>query len=118
MATHGYQVAAINDSGVGARSATARFAGMAGLNAVLAEVRPLGLTAAAPAVGRVELTWTDGSNGAVTSYRVRRKSGDGAYETLAATVVATNYTDETVESGVSYRYRLVGSSSPALATRR
>lgn len=57
--------------------------------------------------GNVELRWTN-RDAAVTSYRVQRATGSGAYSTLVTVAGnATSYLDASATGGTAYRYQLV-----------
>ena len=67
---------------------------------------PTGVTASA-GVGAVELAWERNTESDFKEYRVLRAEGDGAFAQIAAGVDAPTYSDHAVESGKTYRYRIV-----------
>ncbi|MGH2417976.1 MAG: fibronectin type III domain-containing protein, partial [Candidatus Limnocylindria bacterium] len=108
--TYGYQVAALNSAGVGARSNEVTATPQGALTAPSA---PRSL-AAAKVRNAVRLTWSAPvSNGgtAITTYRIKRTAA-GA-ETRVAEVAGTqlSYVDTTTERKVTYFYIVVAVNS-------
>jgi hypothetical protein len=70
---------------------------------------PSDLATAEVATG-VTISWSAAAG--ASSYSVHRRvvGGGGSYETLAADVTGTSYTDETVQAGTTYQYRVVAVS--------
>ncbi|MFN9743014.1 MAG: fibronectin type III domain-containing protein, partial [Acidobacteriota bacterium] len=67
---------------------------------------PTGVVASAATPTSVTLTWTDASANEV-GFRIRRKSGAGAYAQVGTTLEnTTSFTDTTVGDGTSYDYQV------------
>ncbi|MFN7623836.1 MAG: fibronectin type III domain-containing protein, partial [Acidobacteriota bacterium] len=67
---------------------------------------PTGVVASAATPTSVTLTWTDASTNEV-GFRIRRKSGAGAYAQVGTTLEnTTSFTDTTVGDGTSYDYQV------------
>ena len=72
---------------------------------------PADLTAALAGVQQINLSWTDNSSNE-TGFRVERVAGAGAFleiGTVAADI--TTYSDTTVQSGITYSYRVIAFNS-------
>jgi len=64
------------------------------------------LSAAAPDSGHVSLLWSAAPG--ATSYTIQRQGpGDTSFVNLAQNLTGTTYSDSTVQSGVSYSYRVI-----------
>ncbi|TVY07500.1 polysaccharide lyase family 7 protein [Paenibacillus cremeus] len=64
---------------------------------------PTGLNGTAGS-GQVTLSWTAPAGSTVTSYNVKRSTGDGAYTVVASNLTSLTYTDKGLTNGVAYTY--------------
>ncbi|MFC7000019.1 fibronectin type III domain-containing protein [Rufibacter roseus] len=94
------------DRGWGVGFGEGNMAFIAALREAVLLVAPTDLAATAVSVNQVDLTWTDNSN-IETGFEIER-SFDGTTFTTLATVGAnaTSYTDNSVQSGTQYYYRV------------
>lgn len=96
--THTYRVRASNS---GANSGFSNE-----VNVTTPPVGPTGLTATAGSTSGITLTWTDNSGGE-TGYEIQRKTGAGAFTTVAATAGnVTSYVDPCLAEMTTYTYRV------------
>jgi titin len=108
--TYYYKVRAFNAIGSSGFSnvASAHIAGTA-------PVAPTGLTALAPGT-QIALSWTDASNNE-DGFRVERSVDGVTFSTLSSVVAnVTTFTDNTVQSGIRYSYRVLAFNSAGLST--
>jgi chitodextrinase len=70
---------------------------------------PAGLTAAPLSATSVSLSWTDVSN--ATSYNIQRRTGSGAFASLATLIGGASYTDNTAAASTSYGYQVSATNS-------
>jgi fibronectin type 3 domain-containing protein len=115
--TYFYDVAAVNGSGPGAKSAEMSAAVPAAT--ITVPGAPTGLTAST-SVGSVVLSWkapssTGGS--AITSYNVYRGTATGAETLKASGVTTTSYTDTTVTGGTKYFYEVTAVNAKGESAR-
>ena len=114
-----YRVKAINGAGLSERSNHVRADNVKDS----APARPTGLSATASR-DAATLTWDDPGDGSITGYRILRRNRDtdavGEFTVVNSDTgsAATTYTDETVEPGNRYAYRVKainadGSSEPS-----
>ncbi len=84
-----------------------------GTPAPTAPTAPSGLAATEGTNSQVALTWADNSNNE-TGFRVERKTGTGAYVTIATLPAGqTAYLDTTSAAGTTYTYRVIATGTPA-----
>ena len=110
LAAGGYtwRVRAFNSSGHSPYSNSAD----ATVTAPAGPAAPSNLSATITGGNSVNLTWSDNST-TETGFRVERKTGAGAYSTLATKAVnVTSHSDTTVTAGNTYTYRVVATGSP------
>ncbi len=102
--TYEYRVRA---TGAGGDSAYSNVASATTASAVIAPAAPSGLVSTNLTTTSVTLTWTDNANNE-TGYRVERRVGTGAFQTLPNTLSAnaTTFTDSTLTPGTSYEFRV------------
>jgi fibronectin type 3 domain-containing protein len=61
---------------------------------------------AVAALSSAELTWERNNEPDLGSYRVYRKSGEGAFEAIAEAVDGVSWTDRQVQGGTTYTYQV------------
>jgi hypothetical protein len=64
--------------------------------------------------GNVSLSWTVSSTPGAT-YIVERATGGGAFQTLAASLIASSFVDKTGVKGQTYTYEVRAQSGTALS---
>jgi hypothetical protein len=79
---------------------------------------PTNIQAQVLSSGQVALSWLNPLSNAVTYYEVQRRTGTGAFETIATVTNGLSYIDGTTASSTQYTYRVVarndaGSSDPS-----
>src|SRR5207342_1909318 len=101
LSTHAYRVRAVDNAGNVSPDSNAASATTG--NEVTAPSTPTGLTATAVSSTQINLAWnasTDTGGSGLAGYRVFRDSNP----TPLVTVVATNYTDNSVAAATQYSY--------------
>jgi fibronectin type 3 domain-containing protein len=78
---------------------------------------PTALSAIAQSAYRIYLTWED-TNAGEPNYTIERSVGGGAYQTLAANLIDTQFSDTGLAAGTNYSYRVLklsgsGASAPS-----
>ncbi len=105
-----YRIRALNSVGVG--DATRQQAVTVGAGRPSA---PTGLGATASGSAAIDLAWTAPDNGgaAITGYTLQRKSGEGSYANVSASIGAgdTAYSDSGLTPGTEYTYRIRAANS-------
>ena len=108
MGSYSYRVVSFNDGG---NSPTSNVASV-----TYPFNSPTNLLAQSSGSSRIDLTWFDNSlveNG----YRIQRKTGGNAFETIATTAAGeTAYVDEFISAETTYTYRVLGVHSEGVSS--
>ncbi len=104
-------LATASHSSTTATTAKYRNYGDTGSTPTTAPNAPTNLVTSAQSSTSVKLNWTDNASNE-TGYRVERKTGSGAWQSIATLAANTNtYTDATASAGLTYTYRIFATAS-------